>query len=183
MGKHSAPHTNYDGSPLPLVHFPGPAWQEGALTPCGEPYIKRDMCGQLVTAVPTAIDPRLVNCEACYAKEDIKHRQDYEYGQHSDVSDNVDAWLSGVVARSRVLSHVFGVHPTTPATPVATATEDVRPGNDDQNDRMVRWLASNRFHTPDDLPPPDVQDYLERIHQGHDGLQHLDSDGVHLWWK
>jgi hypothetical protein len=34
----------------------------------------------------------------------------------------------------------------------------------EDRDREIRWLASNRFHTPEDQPPPDVQDYLERIH-------------------
>lgn len=35
-------------------------------------------------------------------------------------------------------------------------------------EREIRWLASNRFHTPENQPPPDVQDYLERIGPGED---------------
>lgn len=113
MAKHAAPHTNYDGTPLPLVHFPGP-FTPGGLTPCGIPFMTRDVGGQLVTAVPSAIDPHLVNCEACYAVEDMRHRQDHTYGRHSAVTD---IWAA--------------TQPTTSGQPSESATEDVRVWNDD----------------------------------------------------
>lgn len=127
MGKHSAPHVNYDGTPLPRVHFPGP-WREGGTTPCGLPFMTRNMKGELVTAVNTAGDWRLVDCEICFAKEDIKHRQDFDYGAHSAPHPVADAWLREWVARSPLLAHLLGDHTSTPAPTEPPVREDVGAG-------------------------------------------------------
>lgn len=37
-----------------------------------------------------------------------------------------------------------------------------RPADDDASARMNRWLASSRFSTPDNIPPPEIQDYMEQ---------------------
>jgi hypothetical protein len=40
---------------------------------------------------------------------------------------------------------------------------EVRAQRIDAADRMTRWLASNRFHTPDNIPSPEMQDRLEKL--------------------
>lgn len=125
MAKHAAPHTDFDGTPLPLVHFPG-LFVPGGLTPCGLPFAERGWDGELRTVVASAINPALVNCEACYATEDIKHRQDYAHGQHSAMKEN-EVYLADLL-QGKVYATA---PPSTPGEPSGSASVDVRVWNDD----------------------------------------------------
>lgn len=40
----------------------------------------------------------------------------------------------------------------------------------DEADRMIRWLAMNRFNTPDNQPSAEVQDVLEQLPWNRDML-------------
>lgn len=93
MAKHRAPLLD-PRCDQGVVHLPG-RWHPDGRTPCGARFLKLEK-GHWVTAVPTAIMPQLVTCEACYATEDVKHPQDYEYGRHTGPLP--DLWDLPVIA-------------------------------------------------------------------------------------
>lgn len=125
------------------MHFPGP-WTEDGRTPCGEQFMRRSH-GVWVTAVNSAAMPELVTCEACYATEDVKHRQDYQYGRHTGPLPELwDMPVPGTVPA--------GVMPGryTPAGLRNAGKEDLRmllyPSGDDRlfkRDRLNHYVGEN----------------------------------------